>query len=109
MTTEVLAVAAGGAPAHVMEYVTVPTAVSVTDMDPDDPRVPVHPSPAVPPDATQESALVEVQVSEMPEPADCAASLVDRVTLGVATVGELGGSAVYSTVTCATSLLQLTA
>jgi hypothetical protein len=33
MTTDVLAVAAGGAPAQVMEYVTVPTLVSVTVID----------------------------------------------------------------------------
>jgi hypothetical protein len=56
MTTDVLAVAAGGAPAHVMEYVTVPTLLSVTFIDPEVDRVPVQPSPELPPVATHESA-----------------------------------------------------
>jgi hypothetical protein len=108
MTTDVLAVAAGGAPAHVIEYVTVPTLVSVTVIDPELDSVPVQPSPALPPEATQESAFDEFQVSEMAEPADCVASLLDKVTDGVVTLGEDGGTAVYTTVTCASSLLQLT-
>jgi hypothetical protein len=95
MTTDVLAVAAGGAPAQVMEYVTVPTLVSVTVIDPEVDRVPVQPSFELPPEATQELAFVEFQVSEMAEPADWVESPVDKVTLGVATFGDDGGSAVY--------------
>lgn len=94
MTTDVLAAAAGGAPAHVMEYVTVPTLVSVTVIDPEVESVPVQPSPALPPEATQESAFDEFHVSEMADPADCVASLLDKVTTGVATLGDEGGTAV---------------
>lgn len=94
MTTDVLAVAAGGAPAQVMEYVTVPTLVSVTVIDPEVESVPVQPSPGLPPEATQESAFEEFHVSDMAEPADCVASLLDKVTPGVVTFGDDGGSAV---------------
>ena len=99
--------AAGGAPAQVMEYVTVPALVSVTVIDPEIARIPVHPSPALPPEATQVSAFDEFHVSEVAEPTDCVATLLDRVTPGVVTFGDAGGTAVYTTVTCASSLLQL--
>jgi hypothetical protein len=95
MTTDVLAVAAGGAPAQVMEYVTVPTLVSVTVIDPEAESVPVQPSPGLPPEATQESAFEEFQVSEIAEPADWVESLGDKVTLGVATFGDDAARAVY--------------
>ena len=107
MTTDVLAEAAGGAPAQVMEYVTVPTLLSVTVIDPEVASVPAQPSPELPPDAMQESAFDEFQVSEMAGPVDCVAALLDKVTPGVATFGDEGVTAVYTTVTCASSLLQL--
>jgi hypothetical protein len=78
-----------------MEYVTVPILVSVTVIDPEVESVPVQPSPALPPEATQELAFDEFQVSEMAEPADCVDSLLDKVTPGVATFGDDGGTAVY--------------
>jgi hypothetical protein len=109
MTTVVLAVADGGAPAQVIEYVTVPALVSVTAIDPDVARVPPHPSPALPPEATQELEWDEFHVSEVAAPMDCVAALLDKVTPGVVTFGDDGETAVYVTVTCATSLLQLTA
>jgi hypothetical protein len=85
-TTEVLAVAAGGAPAHVIEYVTAPAPDSVTVMVPASPRVPVHPSPEFPPEAAQESALVELHLSETLCPVVSVESLLVSVTAGVATV-----------------------
>ena len=59
-----------------MVYVTVPTLVSVTAIDPEVASVPVQPSPELPPEATQEFAFDELQVSEMAEPADCVALLL---------------------------------
>ncbi len=53
-----------------MEYVTVPTLVSVTVIAPEVESVPIQPSPGVPPEATQELAFDEFHVSEMAEPAD---------------------------------------
>jgi hypothetical protein len=53
MITDVLGVTAGGTPAQVMEYVTVPTPVSVTVVAPEVESVPVQSSPALQPEATQ--------------------------------------------------------
>jgi hypothetical protein len=69
--------------------------LSVTVIDPEAASVPVQPSPELPPEATQESAFVEVQVSEMAEPADWVELLGVRVTLGVATFGDDAARAVY--------------
>jgi hypothetical protein len=93
MTTDMLAVAAGGAPEQVIKYVTVPALVSVTVIDPEDASVPVQPSPALPPVAIQEAAFFELHVSEMLEPAVCVEALLDSVTLGVATFAEVAGTA----------------
>jgi hypothetical protein len=93
MTTEALAVAAGGAPAHVMEKVTVPAFVSVTFIEPEDESEPVHPSPGFPPVAEHVLAFFELQVKEILWPAVCVEALLDSVTLGVATFGDVAGTA----------------
>jgi hypothetical protein len=93
MTTTVLASAAGGAPVHVMEYVTLPVLASVMDFDPEEARFPDQPSPAVPPEAEQPSLFLALQLSETPWPAVSVDALAVSVTEGVGVEADVGGTA----------------
>jgi hypothetical protein len=106
MVTVVMAIAAGGAPIQVIEYVTWPALVSVTDIDPDSARMPLQPSPVAPPAAAQESAFCEARASEMLCPATCVAAFADRVTVGMGAAAVVEVTTVYVTEVCASLPLQ---
>ena len=71
----------------------MPALVSVTDMDPDVARVPDHPSPASPPEAVQESVLVEFQTNEMLWPAVGVVPPAEKLTVGVGALADVAGTA----------------
>jgi hypothetical protein len=77
-------------------------------MEPVGEREPVQPSPGFPSAAEQESVFFELQVSATLCPAVCVESLLDSVTLGVATLADVAATATKLTVACAVRPLQLT-
>ena len=93
-STAALAVAAGGAPVHVMSYVNEPAAASVTGIVPESASEPLHPSPFPPPDAVQALAFWEFHVRVTALPSTWLAALAFNVTDGVGTVGSLSASGV---------------
>jgi hypothetical protein len=66
----------------------------VIAIEPDEARLPVQPSPALPPPAEHDAALVAFQVSEMLAPTVWVAALLDIVTCGVVAPAEVDGTAV---------------
>lgn len=91
MTTAVLASAAGGAPVHETQYVTLPVLDSVLDLDPEEARVSDQPSPAMPPEAEQPSLFLQLQLSETPWPAVTVDAVALSVTEGVGAEADVGG------------------
>lgn len=71
----------------------MPALCSVTVIEPDTASDPVHPSPVLPPEAVQAAAFFELHTNETPVPTVSVESALDRVTLGVATLTDVAGTA----------------